>query len=292
MKNLFKILLLLVFSGAIGLWITRPQILGAGAFSQVSPDAEKGAVIFAAMGCASCHKAEGSDEALVLSGGLPFKTDFGTFFAPNISSDSVHGIGGWSDMDIANAIIKGTSPKGQHYYPVFPFPSYARTKLEDVADLIAFLRTLPASPTPSKPHDLGFPFNIRATMGGWKLLFLKTGFVIEGELTPLQERGRYLVEALGHCGECHTPRNVMGGPDFNQWLGGAPNPSGKGRIPDLRPASLKWSESDIAEYLASGFTPEFDTAGGEMVEVIENTSQLPSSDREAIAAYLLIVPDA
>lgn len=285
-------MLVLGFACAIGLWITRPQTLDADSLDELSSDAEKGAVIFAAMGCSSCHKAEGSEEPLVLTGGLSFVTEFGTFFAPNISSDPTHGIGEWSDLDIANAVVKGTSPKGQHYYPVFPYSSYNRSNLSDIADLIAYLRTLPASATPSKPHDVGFPFNIRATLGGWKLLFLETNFVVGGDLTPLQERGRYLVEALGHCGECHTARNALGGADLGQWLGGAPNPSGKGRIPDLRPGSLKWSAADIAEYLSSGFTPEYDSAGGEMVDVISNTSQLPSSDREAIAAYLLIVPDA
>ena len=105
-------------------------------------------------------------------------------------------------------------------------------------------------------------------------------------MSEVEIRGRYLVEALGHCGECHTPRNLLGGSQLGRWLSGAPNPTGKGNIPNITPGKLDWSEVDIAEYLSSGITPEFDTAGGHMVAVIENTSKLPASDRGAIAAYL------
>ena len=273
---------------AAGLWITRPQALDATALDDLSPDPERGEVVFTAMGCASCHKAVGSNDAQMLPGGHAFKTDFGTFYAPNISTDPVHGIGAWSDIDIANAILKGTSPQGSHYYPVFPYPSYGRADLSDVADLTAYLRTLPANATPNKPHEVAFPFQFRVVLGGWKLLFFDTDFVVTGALTPQQERGRVLVEAQGHCGECHTPRNALGGPDLNQWLAGGPPQTGVGKIPDIRPQTLQWSEADIVEYLTSGFTPDYDSAGGEMVDVIENTSKLPESDREAIAAYLLM----
>lgn len=108
--------------------------------------------------------------------------------------------------------------------------------------------------------------------------------------TPELERGRYLVEALGHCAECHTPRNAFGGLDKANWMGGAPNPSGEGRIPNITPAALRWNAAEIAEYLKSGFTPEFDSAGGSMAAVIRNTSQLTDSDRAAIAAYLAALP--
>ncbi len=121
-------------------------------------------------------------------------------------------------------------------------------------------------------------------------MFARDGWIFDGDLSEQQERGRYLVEALGHCGECHTERNKFGGLNYENWLRGAPNPNGRGRIPDISPAGLKWSQADIAEYLKSGFTPEYDTAGGEMAEVIENTSKLTDSDRTAIAAYLKIVP--
>ncbi|NCO87460.1 MAG: cytochrome c, partial [Rhodobacterales bacterium] len=134
------------------------------------------------------------------------------------------------------------------------------------------------------------PFNIRRAVGLWKVLFRSDAFVVTGALTPQQARGRYLAEALGHCGECHTPRNALGGLDRTRWLAGAPNPSGEGRIPDITPGRLQWTEAGIAEYLKSGFTPDFDTAGGEMAEVVRNTARLTDADRAAIAAYLKIVP--
>ena len=256
----------------------------------MTPDAENGALVFAAMGCASCHMAPDTDDRAVLAGGKAFASDFGTFYAPNISTDPDYGIGAWSDREIATAVLHGTSPDGQHYYPAFPYGSYIHADRQDVVDLIAHLRTLNPADTPSLPHDVGFPFNIRASLGGWKLLFANDDWVMDGDLTPEIARGRYLVEGLGHCGECHTPRNALGGLQRNAWLAGAPISGGEGRTPDLRPENLQWSSENIVNYLKSGFTPEFDTAGGEMVDVIANTSQLPDSDLAAIAAYLLALP--
>ena len=136
-----------------------------------------------------------------------------------------------------------------------------------------------------------FPFSIRRGIGLWKQVFLTEAWVVNGDLTDQQARGRYLVEALAHCGECHTPRGTLGGPDEARWLGGAPNPTGQGRIPNITPGALDWSEVEIADYLATGFTPDFDSAGGSMVEVIENLSRLDQADLDAIAAYLKIVPE-
>jgi mono/diheme cytochrome c family protein len=152
------------------------------------------------------------------------------------------------------------------------------------------LRSLPPQDVPNQPHDVGFPFNIRASLGGWKLLFAKGDWVVDGDLTDVETRGRYLVEALGHCGECHTPRNPLGGLSKSEWLTGAPNPSGSGRIPGITKSQLTWSDADVAAYLTTGFTPEFDTAGGSMAEVVENLAKLPRSDVDAIVAYLRRVP--
>lgn len=286
-----RALLVIVALGAVGLWITRPQTLAPDALAGLSGDADRGAQVFAAMGCASCHMAPESEDRRALPGGKSFASAFGTFYAPNISTDPTHGIGAWTDLDIATAVVKGTSPNGQHYYPAFPYTSYGRAEMADVVDLIAYLRSLPADPTPNRPHDVGFPFSIRASLGGWKLLFGGADWVMTGDLTEAQLRGRMLVEGLGHCGECHTPRNALGGLQRDQWLAGAPIYGQKGRTPDLRAAELGWSEADIVAYLKTGFTPDYDSAGGEMVDVIANTSQLPDSDLSAIAAYLLIVGD-
>ena len=275
-----------VIGGAVA---TRPSPLPDDALAGLTPDPAHGAVVYAAMGCASCHAVEdGAPD--VLAGGKAFASDFGTFFAPNISMDADAGIGGWTDVQIASAVTRGVSADGAHLYPAFPYAAYHHADLQDVADLIAHLRTLPADPTPSRPHDIGFPFNIRATLGVWKALYLRDGWVMTDAATPEVERGRYLVEALGHCGECHTPRDALGGLETGVWLSGAPNPSGEGRIPNITPGGLSWSAGEIAEYLSSGFTPDFDTAGGSMAEVVANTAQLPDSDRAAIAAYIKAVP--
>lgn len=285
-----------VVLGLIGLgafaYFTHPEAADAAALAGVTPEAERGRMVFLAGGCASCHAAEGAKGAdkLVLSGGRSFPSPFGTFHAPNISPHPEAGIGGWEVIDLLNAMWHGVSPEGAHYFPAFPYTSYTRVAAEDVANLHAYLMTLPASDVPSRAHDVGFPFNIRRTLGGWKLLYLDDAWVVDGDLSPQALRGRYLAEGLGHCGECHTPRDALGGLIKSRWLAGAPNPTGKGRIPNITPAALTWSESDIAAYLETGFTPEFDSAGGHMAEVIENYSQLPPEDRAAVAAYLKAVP--
>jgi mono/diheme cytochrome c family protein len=272
--------------------VTRPKPLPDDALAGLTGDATRGEVVFWAGGCAACHAAVDAtgDQKLLLGGGQKFLSPFGTFTAPNISSDPRNGIGGWRAIDLANAMTRGVSPAGKHYYPVFPYASYARADLADIVDLYAFLQTLPPVDTPSLPHEVGFPFNVRAMLGGWKLLFMHPDWVVKGDLSASEQRGRYLVEALGHCGECHTPRNFLGGPVWSKWLAGGPVPAGKGRFPNITPGKLGWSKADIAEYLSSGFTPDFDSAGGHMALVVENTAKLPSSDRAAIADYLKIVP--
>jgi mono/diheme cytochrome c family protein len=272
----------------------KPRPLPEDAFDGITGDAASGEQVFWAGGCASCHaalQAEG-DAKLILAGGQAFPSPFGTFYAPNISNDPAVGIGQWTAHDLGNAMLRGVSPAGQHYYPVFPYVSYSKAERQDIADLRAYLATLPADPTPSTPHDVPFPFNIRLAMGGWKLLFFKSDWVLTGDLSPEETRGRYLVEALGHCGECHTPRNALGAMERGRWLAGAPTPDGKGKFPNITPAKFDWSERDIVEYLTSGFTPDYDSVGGHMALVVENTAKLPEADRAAIAAYLKRVPPA
>lgn len=291
MPAFFRWLIALVLVGAATGWfLTRPQTLDAASLAGLTGDATAGETVFNAAGCASCHAAPGAEgeDRLVLSGGYRMKSPFGTFVAPNISPSSA-GIGGWSTLSFANAVLRGVSPDGAHYYPSFPYGSYARMTLEDVVDLKAFMDTLPPSDTASAPHELSFPFSIRRSVGGWKLLFADDDWVMPAGTAQL-ERGRYLVEALGHCAECHTPRNALGGLDTSRWMQGAPNPSGQGRIPAINSTNLSWSAGDIAYYLESGFTPDFDSAGGNMTDVIANMSKLSAEYREAIAAYVKSVP--
>lgn len=279
-------------------WLTAPEkvdrnelaALGAG-------DAVRGQRIFDAGGCASCHarpKAEG-DGRLQLAGGVELKTAFGTFVSPNISPDQKDGIGAWSLEDFANAMLKGVSRDGQHLYPAFPYTSYARMEPADVADLYAFMRSLPPVAGRAADHDLGFPFNIRRGLGLWKLLHLSNAPVIAfDEGTPENVlRGRELVEGAGHCGECHTPRGFDGGPNDSQWLAGAVAAEGTGVVPNITPGGNSigsWSEGDIASYLETGFTPEFDSVGGTMADVQKNMARLTGEDRQAIAAYLKSIP--
>lgn len=291
MKKLLGFLVLAaIVAAGVGWFLTAPSRVDASAYEGLTGDADRGQTVFTAAGCASCHHAPDAEgEAkLVLVGGQPFASDFGTFYSPNITPDPEAGIGDWSLTDLANALTQGVSPQGQHYYPAFPYTAYSKMQPQDVADLWAYMQTLPADGTASRAHDVGFPFNIRRSLGGWKLLFFRESFVMD--VDPNLERGRYLVEALAHCAECHTPRNALGGLDRGRWMGGAPNPSGEGSIPPLTPDKLSWSAEDVAYYLESGFTPEFDAVGGHMAEVVENFSQLTAEDRNAVAAYVKALP--
>ena len=274
-----------VFGIVAALWLTSPAVVDPTRFASLQGNAAQGEVVFWAGGCASCHKAETSDDDLALPGGRRFVSQFGTFIAPNISSDPIHGIGDWTMAEFASALLHGTSPEGRHYYPAFPYTSYARMDDQDVADLWAFMQTLPALAMASQRHELTFPFNVRATLGVWKSLFLRPAWVRPAE-SPELERGRYLVEALGHCAECHTPRNFLGGSIASAWMKGAPHPAGMGRIPSLAPSALNWSAEDIVYYLETGFTPDFDSAGGEMAEVVATIGRLSPEDRLAIAYYI------
>lgn len=280
------VVLAAIVAAGIGLWVTAPSRVDPAQFAGLTGDTTRGQAVFTAAGCASCHHTKGAENKLVLTGGMEFVSDFGTFYAPNISP-SPQGIGGWEFEDFANAVTRGVSPEGQHYYPAFPYTAYTKMADQDVVDLWAYIQTLPPSDVASKPHDVGFPFNIRRSVGGWKFLFMSDAYVMEaGD----NERGRYLVEALAHCAECHTPRNPVGALDKARWMGGAPNPSGQGTIPRLTPDKLDWSADDIAYYLETGFTPSFDAVGGHMAEVVENFSQLTAEDRKAVAAYIKALP--
>ncbi len=292
MRPLRILLGLAVLSGVALYWVTRPAPLPESATDGLVGDAAKGELVFLATGCASCHTAPGAgpEAELVLAGGQKFPSDFGTFLAPNISQDREQGIGDWSLNQLASALMRGVSATGEHLYPALPYASYAKLELQDVADLYAYLKTLPADPTPSLPHELSFPFNQRIALGGWKLLFLSTGWGVPGDMTPTETRGRYIAEAMAHCAECHTPRNALGGLDKSRWLAGAPNASGEGTVPNITPGALDWSEEEIAYYLTSGFTPDYDSAGGHMAHVVTNFGKLPPEYAADVAAYLKRVP--
>ncbi|PBB70223.1 cytochrome C [Mesorhizobium sp. WSM4312] len=299
LKKLVGTAIILGGVGAVGGWLlSAPVKLDAAALAQLGPgDAIKGKRIFYAGGCTSCHAKPGSqgDGRLQLVGGLQLKTPFGTFVPPNISQDPKDGIGAWSVDDLANAMLKGVSPSGEHFYPAFPYASYARMKPSDIADLYAFLKTLPAVAGKAPDNSLGFPFNIRRGIGLWKRLYLNNQPVVAlaSSAPDPVVAGRYLVEGPGHCGECHTPRDFAGGTKKGDWLAGAVAAEGSGIVPNITSGKgglANWSEADIANYLETGFTPDFDSVGGAMVDVQRNMAELTAGDRAAIAAYLKAVP--
>jgi mono/diheme cytochrome c family protein len=228
----------------------------------------------------------------MLGGGLAIPSPFGTFYAPNISPDMKDGIGSWTEANFVTAVTKGTSPAGTHYFPAFPYNSYQHAKIEDVRDLFAYLKTLPPVSGRVRDHDIGFPFNIRRLVGGWKFLFLDgTPFSPDPKQSRQWNRGAYLVNGLGHCAECHSPRNFLGGIIRSQRFAGGPNPEGEGWVPNITQKGLKdWSEKDISYFLGTGELPDGDSVGGSMVRVIKNTSLLSEDDRAAIAAYIKSLP--
>jgi mono/diheme cytochrome c family protein len=295
MKRLYFILAFLAVAGATLAWsLSAPQVRFSSAEWQAVEkpgDPEAGRRMFFAGGCESCHKTPGQPDPLRLGGGLELKTSFGSFYPPNISSDPVDGIGAWRPVDLANALLSGVSPRGQHYYPAFPYTSYQRMNPGDVADLMAFLRTLPAIQGRPPAHNLPFPISARRVVGFWKLLYFdNAGLQPHPNQSPQWNLGRYLVEGPGHCGECHTPRNLLGAMEPSLYLAGAPAPDGKGNAPNLTRALADWTDADIVEALTSGFTPEGDVLGGGMTGVVRNLAKLPKSDREAITVYVKSLP--
>jgi mono/diheme cytochrome c family protein len=273
-------------------WLTAPPAMLALAASPYTPDLANGLTTFNAGGCSSCHAVPGQPDRTRLGGGLAIPTPFGTFYAPNISPDPVDGIGRWTEAQFVRAVTQGISPAGFHYFPAFPYTSYRHARISDIRDLFAFLKTLAPVSGKVRDHDVPFPFNIRRNIGIWKWLFMDDKpFVPDAARTPRWNRGAYLVNSLGHCAECHSPRNFLGGIIAAQRFAGGPNPEGEGWVPNITQKGIgDWSETDIAYFLETGQMPDGDTAGGSMVSVIKNISQLAPEDRAAIAAYVKSLP--
>lgn len=273
-------------------WLSAPVGAAVGTAPARVPDLANGQMMFNAGGCASCHAVPDQPDRLRLGGGFAIKSPFGTFYAPNISSDPTDGIGKWSEVEFVNAVMHGVSPDGGHYFPAFPYTSYQHARREDVLDLFAYLKTLPAVAGKVRDHDVRFPFNIRRNVGIWKFLFLDgKPFVADSAKSPQWNRGAYLVNSFGHCAECHSPRNGLGGITAAQRFAGGPNPEGEGWVPNITQKGLgEWSAKDIAYFLKTGELPDGDSVGGAMTRVIKNTSQLPDDDLAAMADYLKSLP--
>jgi mono/diheme cytochrome c family protein len=286
--------LILVCATAFGVywWLTATPFVLAVVARAYTPNLANGLTTFNAGGCSSCHAVPGQPDRTKLGGGLAIPSPFGTFYAPNISRDPADGIGRWSEAEFVRAVTQGISPAGYHYFPAFPYTSYAHARVEDIRDLFAYLKTLEPVPGKARDHDVPFPFNIRRNIGIWKLLFMDgKPLMPDPAHSPGWNRGAYLVNGLGHCAECHSPRNSLGGIIAAQRFAGGPNPEGEGWVPNITQKGIgDWSEKDITHFLETGELPEGDTASGSMTRVIKNTSQLSPEDRAAIAEYLKSLP--
>jgi mono/diheme cytochrome c family protein len=295
LRTIMAVLVALALAGAgIFYALTMPVRAVTGPLPARAANLVNGEIIFNAGGCAACHATPKQKDHKRLGGGLALPSPFGTFKVPNISSDATQGIGAWSEEAFVNAMLRGIGRSGEHLYPAFPYTTYQRMALDDVRDLYAFLRTLPAEARPSEPHALPFPFNVRRGLGLWKLLYLDgKPFTPDPGKSAEINRGAYLVEALGHCAECHSPRDPMGGIVPARRFAGGPDAEGKGWVPNITPHSdglASWSAKDIAYLLQSGLNPDGDSVGSNMADVVRNTARLADADRAAIAAYIKALP--
>lgn len=244
----------------------------------------RGEYVLRVAGCVHCHTQSPSEP---LAGGRRLATPFGTFFTPNISPDRETGIGAWTFEQFAKAVREGVSPSGTVYYPAFPYRSYARMSDEDVNELFNHLMSRPAFRRHNIAHELQFPYDYRWLINFWRLLFF-------GAQPDLPSRGAYLVEALGHCTECHTERNSMGGLKSAMWMGGSKEKL-EGRVipnitPDMETGLGAWSMFDWELFLTSGFRPNGSSVGGEMAFVVQGTAALTPEDRAAVIDYLMNLP--
>lgn len=266
----------------------------AAAFSASAQDAaERGAYLVRAGGCIACHTAKDGGEPF--AGGLGLETPFGTFYSPNITPDADTGIGNWSDEDFVRALHEGVAPDGARYFPVFPYTSYTRMTREDALAIKAYLFSLDPVSKANREHDVGFPFSWRFLQRGWRMINFDEGrFEPDASKDDAWNRGAYLVDALAHCGECHTPRNFMGGLDDDMYLAGTPDgPEGQ-LVPNITPHESgigDWSERDIVNLMQTAMLPDFDSVQGTMAEAVEDGLKfLTEEDLKAIATYIRSVP--
>lgn len=255
-------------------------VVGVLSFAQ---DAERGAYLATAAGCASCHTAP---DGPAWAGGYAVETEFGTFYGSNLTQDPEHGLGAWSEDDFVRAMRAGRSPDGRAYWPAFPYPSFTGMTDADLRDLYAFFRTVEAVGRPEEAHT---GTRGRVALSFWRLFeFRRWSYEADPEEDPAWNRGAYLVRAVGHCGECHTPRNGIGGLRDRLALSGSDDPPAGG--PNLTPhpdGLAGWSVGDLETLLAIGMTPDGDFVGGHMTDVVtEQTASLTPEDRRAMATYL------
>ena len=249
---------------------------------------ERGEYLLRISGCIHCHTAEGGD---TLAGGRALETPFGTFYTPNITAHKTTGIGAWSADEFRRALHEGIAPDDSDYYPAFPYTSYTRMSSEDVNALHAYIQSLPESDLVNRDHELAWYVSWRIAAWGWKRLFFSAGELQQNHEQSAQwNRGAYIAEALGHCGECHTPRNIFGALRTDQtYAGNAQGPEDE-KVPNITPHEGtgigKWSRAELVEFLKFGELPDGEYAAGSMDPVIEGLQKLTPEDRDALIEYL------
>jgi mono/diheme cytochrome c family protein len=261
----------------------------------VTGDATRGAYVVRLAGCVSCHTAPKTKAAPqggpFLAGGSKLATPFGIFYGPNITPHREAGIGTWNGDEFADALVNGHSPTG-HLYPVFPFTSYSKMTDQDIVDLWAWLKTVPGDATPSRAHEISNPFAARALMAPWKTLFHDVEpFETRADRSPAWNRGRYIVDGIGHCAECHTPRGRFGALDPGRSLEGSTLAPKSEKVPAITAEALAkrdYGKGDLLMAFQFGLVPDGDVLGGSMGEVLsDQLGHLTMQDLGAIATYLL-----
>lgn len=278
-----------VVSGLLVLFAASP------APAAVDPGLQRGEYLYRISGCENCHT-DRKNKGATLAGGRRLETPLGTFVTPNLTTDRETGIGSWSERDLSRALREGVSPRGEHYYPSFPYTSYTKLSDEDVRALHVYLRSRPAVRQPNAPHELPWYLRWRPLLAIWKWLFFTPGaHAPQAGKDPVWHRGAYLVQAAAHCNECHTPRNPLGGFKSKLYLAGNPDGPDGAIVPNITPDKKtglgRWSESDLVQYLENGMTPDGDFAGDAMAEFIRyGLKYLTHEDRIAVAKYVRALP--
>ena len=288
-------LALLAALGLLAFWVlSTPRPLTAADIPQHTADPANGERLYHAAGCISCHQ-PGPDlagvEKTVPAGGAPLVTPIGTLYPMNLTPDPETGIGNWTDLQFVNAVMRGISPEGENLIPALPYTSYAHMKPEDVLDIRAYLASLAPVKSPEREADITALPLIRRGVGLWKWVGLDTTpWTPDPAQSDSWNRGSYLVNAPGHCQECHTPRNVFMALDESKAFAGGPHPEGKGKVPSLLGLIERGrytDAADLASALQNGEAMGYDgLASGGMGQVQRNISQLPESDIQAIADYI------